>query len=178
MTTDDRSQIEAALAKFKSLPWGETAYFIQSGPPHLDPELNFYLNVDKPLFCGSAFKVFVLASYLYYAERGELPNQPPQGTHPSPLEAALAEPLTISDSDHTPSSKVFGYEATGYPTGVTGTTSASAILAAMIAYSDNTATDLAMKRVGVDKVRAFMYGPRSEERRVGKECRSRWSPYH
>src|ERR1043166_5275422 len=22
------------------------------------------------------------------------------------------------------------------------------------------------------------YAPRSEERRVGKECRSRWSPYH
>ena len=22
------------------------------------------------------------------------------------------------------------------------------------------------------------YTPRSEERRVGKECRSRWSPYH
>ena len=22
------------------------------------------------------------------------------------------------------------------------------------------------------------YSPRSEERRVGKECRSRWSPYH
>ena len=22
------------------------------------------------------------------------------------------------------------------------------------------------------------YRPRSEERRVGKECRSRWSPYH
>ena len=22
------------------------------------------------------------------------------------------------------------------------------------------------------------YQPRSEERRVGKECRSRWSPYH
>ena len=22
------------------------------------------------------------------------------------------------------------------------------------------------------------YGDRSEERRVGKECRSRWSPYH
>ena len=26
-------------------------------------------------------------------------------------------------------------------------------------------------------VRDF-YTPRSEERRVGKECRSRWSPYH
>src|SRR3712207_7397263 len=24
----------------------------------------------------------------------------------------------------------------------------------------------------------FVCGPRSEERRVGKECRSRWSPYH
>ena len=25
---------------------------------------------------------------------------------------------------------------------------------------------------------AGMANPRSEERRVGKECRSRWSPYH
>src|SRR3989475_13222928 len=25
---------------------------------------------------------------------------------------------------------------------------------------------------------AAWLGPRSEERRVGKECRSRWSPYH
>ena len=25
---------------------------------------------------------------------------------------------------------------------------------------------------------AFPARPRSEERRVGKECRSRWSPYH
>src|SRR3989449_3200053 len=25
---------------------------------------------------------------------------------------------------------------------------------------------------------AYFYGARSEERRVGKECRSRWSPYH
>ena len=33
-----------------------------------------------------------------------------------------------------------------------------------------------------DKVQKYMaawwYGSRSEERRVGKECRSRWSPYH
>src|SRR3712207_8125797 len=29
-----------------------------------------------------------------------------------------------------------------------------------------------VKRVGMG------YGSRSEERRVGKECRSRWSPYH
>ena len=27
-------------------------------------------------------------------------------------------------------------------------------------------------------VRNYSIGDRSEERRVGKECRSRWSPYH
>src|SRR3712207_8177611 len=28
------------------------------------------------------------------------------------------------------------------------------------------------------KLMCFLSGGRSEERRVGKECRSRWSPYH
>jgi beta-lactamase class A len=104
-------------------------------------------NNGKSLFCASSFKVFVLAAYLYYAERGQLPNQPPKGDSPSLLDAALAERLTVSD--HTLGSTVFGE--------MTGTTSASAILSAMIAYSDNTATDIAMKRVGVDNVRKFMY---------------------
>src|SRR3712207_7194365 len=27
-------------------------------------------------------------------------------------------------------------------------------------------------------IAGFVFGTRSEERRVGKECRSRWSPYH
>ena len=29
-----------------------------------------------------------------------------------------------------------------------------------------------------DTTKAAVAGLRSEERRVGKECRSRWSPYH
>src|SRR5256885_10688915 len=29
-----------------------------------------------------------------------------------------------------------------------------------------------------EPIQARSVGPRSEERRVGKECRSRWSPYH
>ena len=29
-----------------------------------------------------------------------------------------------------------------------------------------------------DQMKAYIKHPRSEERRVGKECRSRWSPYH
>src|SRR3712207_9309014 len=33
-------------------------------------------------------------------------------------------------------------------------------------------------RYYADMTRTFVKGGRSEERRVGKECRSRWSPYH
>ena len=28
------------------------------------------------------------------------------------------------------------------------------------------------------KIKQYLTAERSEERRVGKECRSRWSPYH
>ena len=31
---------------------------------------------------------------------------------------------------------------------------------------------------GITMINFGMGSPRSEERRVGKECRSRWSPYH
>src|SRR3712207_9320807 len=50
----------------------------------------------------------------------------------------------------------------------------------------NTLTQIAAKEAGVDGFDDLLLGPtaiafingRSEERRVGKECRSRWSPYH
>ena len=35
-----------------------------------------------------------------------------------------------------------------------------------------------LKRSGTPVSKATVYRSRSEERRVGKECRSRWSPYH
>ena len=34
-----------------------------------------------------------------------------------------------------------------------------------------------IKGVGLG-IGGVLFGGRSEERRVGKECRSRWSPYH
>ena len=49
------------------------------------------------------------------------------------------------------------------------TAAITAVLAARVA--GNTATDFA----NIDKAPEER---RSEERRVGKECRSRWSPYH
>ena len=33
-------------------------------------------------------------------------------------------------------------------------------------------------RAVIEKNNRLYYDQRSEERRVGKECRSRWSPYH
>ena len=35
-----------------------------------------------------------------------------------------------------------------------------------------------LEREGFRTVQAYHLSRRSEERRVGKECRSRWSPYH
>src|SRR3712207_6074232 len=35
-----------------------------------------------------------------------------------------------------------------------------------------------MKKIPADEYRDYAELCRSEERRVGKECRSRWSPYH
>ena len=38
--------------------------------------------------------------------------------------------------------------------------------------------DAALAKGGAVAVVAEKMAPRSEERRVGEECRSRWSPYH
>ena len=38
--------------------------------------------------------------------------------------------------------------------------------------------ELVAKVLGVSISSAYELMHRSEERRVGKECRSRWSPYH
>jgi beta-lactamase class A len=88
---------------------------------------------DAPLFCGSAFKTFVLATYLREVEAGRLSE---------------AEQLVIDDSIRSVGGGVFEH--------LSGTTEARNVLEAMIAHSDNTATDVALNRVGPDKVRAFI----------------------
>ena len=42
----------------------------------------------------------------------------------------------------------------------------------------NAKKERTMKMSGVDWESYYSFMKRSEERRVGKECRSRWSPYH
>src|SRR3712207_9208801 len=43
---------------------------------------------------------------------------------------------------------------------------------------DNIEMEKAVDYCHVYKVKVYVTVNRSEERRVGKECRSRWSPYH
>jgi beta-lactamase class A len=88
---------------------------------------------DTPLFCGSAFKTFVLATYLKEVEAGRLSE---------------SEQLAVDDSVRSVGGGVFEH--------LTGTTQAKIVLEAMIAHSDNTATDVALLRLGPDKVRAFI----------------------
>jgi beta-lactamase class A len=88
---------------------------------------------DAALFCGSCFKTFVLATYLKEVEAGRL---------------SLGEQLAIDDGIRSTGGNVFDH--------LTGTAPARIVLEAMIAHSDNTATDVAMRRVGVDKVRGFI----------------------
>lgn len=90
-------------------------------------------NGSAPLFVGSAIKTFILMTYLREVEAGRL---------------SLDEQLPIDDEVRSLVSPVFA--------NLTGTASARVALEAMITHSDNTGTDVALHRVGVEKVRAFI----------------------
>ena len=45
-------------------------------------------------------------------------------------------------------------------------------------HSDTTDSLCLVQHIVVELSFHLVFGMRSEERRVGKECRSRWSPYH
>ena len=49
---------------------------------------------------------------------------------------------------------------------------------ALIAEKAGAVSVMALERVPADIRKEGGVARRSEERRVGKECRSRWSPYH
>jgi beta-lactamase class A len=92
---------------------------------------------DSALFCASSFKAFVLAEYLRQVEAGS---------------ASLGELLPVDD-------RVWSFGApvlTPLPGTISGQYQARATLEAMISRSDNTATDMTLARVGVERVRSFI----------------------
>ena len=58
--------------------------------------------------------------------------------------------------------------------GITGTTEIVHNPSYDLLFEEETKPELE----GYEKGQVSELGARSEERRVGKECRSRWSPYH
>ncbi len=126
-----RDKVATRLLKaFLSLPGKKSAQIDVDAPRH---PWRIAHDPDVPLFCGSCFKTFVLTAYLQDVEAGLLSE---------------SEQININDGIRSVGGGVFEF--------LTGTAAARTVLEAMIAHSDNTATDAAMSRVGVDKVRAFL----------------------
>jgi beta-lactamase class A len=123
------------LARFATLP-GKHALCIVS-PAVRGSDFEVSLNPDTALFCGSAFKAFVLAEYMRRIDAGN---------------ASVQELLTLDSNVWSLSAPVL----TPYPGTLTGQINARTVLDAMISRSDNTATDMAMNRLGVDRIREFI----------------------
>ncbi|WP_341989167.1 serine hydrolase [Azorhizobium sp. AG788] len=87
----------------------------------------------EPLFVGSAVKTFILAEVLRAVEAGTLSE---------------ADQWAVNDSVRSLSSPVL--------INLTGTTTGRSVLEAMIAHSDNTATDIALAKAGPDNVRRLI----------------------
>src|SRR2546430_1362319 len=74
---------------------------------------------------------------------------------------------------------VLADNGTAYP-GTGGTSVAAPLWAGFAALVNQQAVQNGIPTIGFINPAIYAIGknPRSEERRVGKECRSRWSPYH
>ena len=123
--------LETQLQQFKAFP-GTTSFRIDVGRDEVASD-----SAADQLFVASAIKTFILCQYLRDVEAGRLSE---------------VEQLPVNDSVRMSDSPTF--------LGVTGTTEARSILEAMITHSDNTATDIALLRIGPNRVRSFIAAAR------------------
>jgi beta-lactamase class A len=122
------------IAEFRQLP-GKKGLKILAPEDDGAREFEVSIRPQRARFCASSFKAFVLAEYLRQVEAGE---------------ATLDEQLELDESVWSPGAPVFN------PPELVGEVSALTTLQAMISRSDNTATDMALKRIGADRVRQFI----------------------
>jgi beta-lactamase class A len=125
----DLRRLQAAVGSFAKLPVTSSCFIATDHPT----PWTVGHDPGARLFVGSAVKTFILATYLRDVESGRL---------------TLDQQLAINDDARSPSSPVFMK--------LTGTTEARSVLEAMIAHSDNTATDAALKAVGPERVRELV----------------------
>ncbi|MBR0648929.1 hypothetical protein GXW78_04595 [Roseomonas terrae] len=122
--------LDEAVRRFAGLP-GDTAALIDATGPK--GRLRAAHRETAPVFVGSCLKTFILGAWLQEVEAGRL---------------SLDEPLPVNDEVRSLVSPVLG--------GLTGTASARTALEAMISHSDNTATDMALRRIGAPRVRRLI----------------------
>jgi beta-lactamase class A len=108
--------------------------------------------VEQPLFVGSAVKTFILAQYLRDVEAGTLSED---------------TPMTVGPEVWSPGSPVFIH--------LQGTTPARSILEAMIAHSDNSATDAALAATGPGAVRRLIAEAQLPHTRIPDSTRKLFS---
>jgi beta-lactamase class A len=123
--------INQALQAFVSLSPGQSAAFVSIRGAGGDAA--YHAGSDGPLFVGSAVKTFILAQYLRDVEAGRLSED---------------TQLAVGPRVWSPGSPVLLH--------LKGTISARSVLEAMIAHSDNTATDIALNAVGADRTRQLI----------------------
>ena len=119
--------VQAAIASFAKLP-GTTSCLVAAEHPTAPWQVGH--DAKARLFVGSVVKTFILAQVLREVEAGRLSE---------------SEQVAIDDKVRSLSSPVF--------LNLSGTTPRRSVLEAMIAHSDNTATDVALASVGPAAVR-------------------------
>ncbi len=124
---DASSALDTQLQRFKGFP-GATSFRIDVANDTVAAE-----SPESQLFVASSIKTFIVCQYLRDVEAGRLSED---------------EQLPVNDGVRHSDSPV--------SLNLTGTTQARSILDAAIMYSDNTATDIALLRVGPDRVRSFI----------------------
>jgi beta-lactamase class A len=124
------ARVRAAVDRFARLPATNSGLVVAE---HSSTPWQVAHDPRARLFVGSAIKTFILAQFLRDVEAGRLSED---------------SQLKIDDAVRSLSSPVFLH--------LTGTTSARIVLEAMIAHSDNTATDVALAATGPAQVRALI----------------------
>jgi beta-lactamase class A len=144
--TQDGLAVEV-IELFDSLP-GTKALKVWAPPDAGRPGWSTAVNADRELVIASAFKVFVLAEYLHQAEAALDPAAP------TPLAVQLLEQmqeeLVLDEEVFTLGSPILN------PPNLTGKVTARTVLQAMILESDDTAADMALRRVGPERVRELI----------------------
>lgn len=127
----DPAAISQALNDFTALSPGQSAAFVSIASTGAG--ITHQAGSDGPLFVGSAVKTFILAQYLRDVETGRLSEDTQMAVGPEVWSPGSPVLLRLQ-----------------------GTTSAKSVLEAMIAHSDNTATDIALNAVGADRTRQLI----------------------